>query len=84
MQSTKYYHKCGYPILEVKRAVGPVVSSCFVDANTPLVDKDGAKVLNEIKQCPDCGGTIKVERLFTNQPEQPKAKGPTGYIPARM
>jgi RNA polymerase-binding transcription factor DksA len=85
MESKKYFHKCGHPILEVKRAVGPAVSNCFVDGNQPVIQgKDGGQALNEITKCPECGGTIKVERLLTRRPDQPKDKMTSGYIPVKM
>ncbi len=85
MRAEKYFHKCGYPILQVKQAVGPVEQTCFVDPNNPFnVDKSGNKTLRAIKQCPECKGTIVAERLLTRQPENTQPKGPTGYIPVKM
>jgi hypothetical protein len=85
MQTQKYFHKCGHPILEVKRNVGPVMNISFVDADDPFSeDKDGKKSLKVIKQCPECGGTIKPERLLTKKPDMIQENRPTGYIPAKI
>ncbi|MFP5211866.1 MAG: hypothetical protein ACLGPL_00665 [Acidobacteriota bacterium] len=85
MQHTMYYHKCGHPILEVKRAVGPVQETCYLDANNPVnIAKDGAKSLRVIKECPNCGATIRAEKLLSQKPDVAEEKRPSGYIPARM
>lgn len=85
MQAQKYFHKCGHAILEVKMQVGPVVQSCYVDADNPFTEgKDGAKTLRPITQCPECNATIRPEKLLTKKPDASGEKKPTGYIPVKM
>ena len=85
MQAEKFYHKCGYPILVVKRLVGLATQIVFVDGNNPFVEgKDGKKTTRVINKCPDCGGAIKEEKLLSKKPDEVKDKGPSGYIPGRM
>lgn len=86
MQIEKYFHKCGYPILEVKRPVGPAVETFFLDGNTPFLQgKDGKQNPNVIKRCPKCEGFITVERLLSAEPPKvEEKKRVTGYIPARI
>jgi len=85
MQAERFYHKCGYPILVVKRPIGLATETFFVDGNNPFIEgKDGKKSTKVVKQCPDCGGAIKAEKLLSRKPDEPKDKGPTGYIPGRM
>jgi hypothetical protein len=86
MQLEKYFHKCGYPILEVKRPTGLVVETFFLDGNSPfLLGKDGKQNPNLIKRCPECGGFIAVEKLFSEEPPKiEEKKRPTGYMPARI
>jgi hypothetical protein len=86
MQIEKYYHKCGYPILEVKRSTGLVVDTFFLDGNTPfLQNKDGKQNPNVVKRCPQCDGFIVVERLLSEKPPKiEEKKTVTGYIPARI
>lgn len=85
MQAEKFYHKCGYPILIVKKPIGLAVEIFFVDGNNPFIEgKDGKKSTKVVKQCPECGGMIKEEKLLSMKPDISKEKGPTGYIPARM
>lgn len=63
MQIEKYFHKCGYPILEVKKPMGLVVDTFFLDGNTPFLQaKDGKQNPNVIKRCPECGGFIALEK----------------------
>jgi hypothetical protein len=82
MKLEKLYHKCGYSILEVKIPVGPVTESHLVDGEKPyVVGKNGQKKLNIIKTCPDCGATLRRDRLYTEKPYVVELKGPTGYIP---
>ena len=86
MQTEKYFHKCGYPILEVKRPMGLVVDIFFLDGNTPFLQgKDGNQNPNVIKRCPECGGFITPERLLSEEPpKREEEKRVTGYIPARI
>jgi len=83
MQADKFYHKCGYPILVVKKPVGLAVEYFFVDGNNPFIEnKDGSKSPRLLKQCPDCGGSIRQEKLVSQQPESSKDKRVSGYMPA--
>lgn len=81
MKIEKFYHKCGYSILEVKMLVGPVTETHLVDGDSPFLDgKNGQKKLNILRQCPECGATLRRDRLLTVKPEIVEEKGPTGYI----
>lgn len=86
MQIEKYFHKCGYPVLEVKRPMGLVVDTFFLDGKTPFLHgKDGEQKPNEITRCPQCGGFIAVEKLLSVEPPKvEEKKRVTGYIPARI
>jgi hypothetical protein len=87
MKVEKLYHKCGHPILFLKRKVGPAEETLFVDGNDPVVQtEDGQKKPRVISRCPGCQGFIKIEKLFSHMPTPSKedTKGPTGYIPARF
>lgn len=85
MQAEKFYHKCGYPILVVKKAVGPVMQTFYVDGNEPFIEeKNGQKRPKVVTQCPSCTGTIKMEKLLSNKPHIEEDKRPSGYIPARI
>lgn len=85
MQTEKYFHKCGYPVLEVKRPRGLAVDILFLDGNAPIKQgEDGKQNPNIIQRCPQCGGFITVERLLSNEPpKREEKKRVTGYIPAR-
>ena len=77
MQIEKYFHKCGYPILEVKKPMGLVVDTFFLDGNTPFLQaKDGKQNPNVIKRCPECGGFIALEKLLSEKP--PRVEGKRG------
>jgi hypothetical protein len=85
MQTEKLYHKCGYPVLVVKKAVGPVMQTFFVDGNEPFIEeKNGQKRPKVISQCPSCGGTVKMERLLSKKPDVEEDRRPSGYIPAKI
>jgi hypothetical protein len=85
MQVNKLFHRCGYPVLVVKKPLGPVMEAFFVDGNQPFIEKkDGSKSPKVIKQCPECAGSIRMERLLTEKPDVSGEKGPTGYMPARI
>lgn len=85
MDLEKFYHKCGYPILLFKRSVGLATETLFLDGNTPFIEgKDGKKSPKLIKACPECGGTIKPEKLLSTAPEASKEKRASGYMPARI
>ncbi len=85
MQTEKFYHKCGYPILMVKKQVGLVAEQFYLDGEKPFIEaRDGKKSPNLIKQCPECRGTVVPEKLLTQKPDTSKEKRPSGYIPARM
>ena len=85
MQAEKLYHKCGYPILVVKKAVGPASTTFFVDGNNPFIEgKDGDRKTRIVTSCPECKGFIKMERLLSNKPDQDGEKKASGYIPARI
>lgn len=85
MQVSKFFHRCGYPVLVVKKQVGPVTEAFFLDGNHPFIEKkDGSKTPKIINRCPECEGSIKMEKLLTEQPEVSEEKGPTGYMPARI
>lgn len=83
MQTQKFYHKCGYPILVVKKPVGPAEEIFFVDGSQPFIEgKDGSKKPRILKQCPECAGTIRQEKLLSSKPAPVEDKRPSGYIPA--
>ncbi len=85
MQADKFFHKCGYPILVVKKPVGLAEQIFFVDGNNPFIEaKDGTKSTRVIKQCPECGGTIRQEKLLSSKPSVSDEKRPSGYIPGKM
>jgi len=85
MQAEKFYHKCGYPVLVLKKTIGLAEQILFVDGNNPFLEgRDGKKSTKVIKQCPECGGSIRAEKLLSSKPDTSKDKGPSGYIPARM
>jgi hypothetical protein len=87
MKVEKLYHKCGYPIVFLKRKVGPAEETMFVDGNDPVVQtEDGQKKPRVISRCPGCQGFIKIEKLLTHMPTPLKddPKAPSGYIPARI
>lgn len=85
MQVLKLYHRCGHPILVLKRPVGSLTEILYVDGNRPFIErKDGYKNPNVIKQCPECTGFIKMERLLSVRPNTEEVKGPSGYMPARI
>jgi hypothetical protein len=47
MRSEKYFHKCGYPVTEVKRTMGLVVDTFFLDGKMPSVqENDQQQTLN--------------------------------------
>lgn len=70
MKVEKGYHRCGQPILIVKEMVGPVVKTCFVNANDPfVVDQNGQKSLKKVTECPECGGYLRLEKLGTADPK---------------
>jgi len=82
MKIEKFYHKCGYSVLEVKMSVGPVTETHLVDGDSPFVEsRDGQKKLNILKLCPECGATLRRDRLLSEKPYIVEEKGPTGYIP---
>lgn len=84
MQAEKFYHKCGYPILVVKKQTGLVAETVFVDGNNPFVESKEGKKPKVIQKCPDCGAKILAEKLLTQKPENKDDKRPSGYMPARF
>jgi len=85
MKLDKLYHKCGHPILVIRRSVGPAVETLFVDGGKSfLTGKDGSQKPNVIERCPECTGFIKMEKLLSAKPEAVEQKGSTGYIPAKF
>lgn len=85
MKLDKLYHKCGHPILVVHRPIGPAVETFFVDGNRSFIQsKDGSQKPNVIERCPECSGTIKIERLVSVKPVEVEQKGASGYMPARF
>jgi hypothetical protein len=85
MDVQKLYHKCGYAILFVKEVVFPANKTYFVDGEKPFLDtSDGTRRPRVIRTCPECGGTILIERLLTQKPVVREEKGPTGYMPAKI
>jgi len=81
MKIEKFYHKCGYSIIEVKMSVGPVMESHLVDGERPFLEvANGQRKLNVLRTCPECGATLRRDRLFTEKPYLAEEKGPTGYI----
>ena len=85
MDIQKLYHKCGYPILFIKESVFPANKTYFVDGEKPFLDTtDGTKRPRVIRKCPECGGTILIERLLTQKPAIQEERKPTGYIPAKI
>jgi len=79
----KLYHKCGYPVFVAKQSVFPATKVYFVDGNEPFMKGD-AKRPRVINRCPECGGTIVMERLLSNKPEISVSKGPSGYMTAKI
>ncbi len=85
MKLDKLYHKCGHPILVIRRPVGPAEQTLFVDGeNSFLQGKDGSQKPNVVERCPACTGYIKMEKLVSIRPEIIEQKGSTGYIPAKF
>ncbi|NLI80732.1 MAG: hypothetical protein GX443_03480 [Deltaproteobacteria bacterium] len=85
MQVQKLYHRCGHPVLVARRQVGNATEILFLDGERPFIDrKDGSKSPNIVRECPECSGFIKMEKLLSVKPEASKEKGPTGYMPARI
>jgi hypothetical protein len=47
--------------------------------------EDGTKKPRVIDRCPQCGCTIRAERLLKSKPEiKEERNGPTGYMPAKI
>ena len=85
MDIQKLYHKCGYPVLFIRESVFPADKTYFVDGQKPFIETgDGSKKARVIRTCPECGGTILIERLLTQQPVIREERKPTGYIPAKI
>jgi hypothetical protein len=85
MQAERFYHKCGYPILVVKRPVGLATETFLIDGNNPFIEgKDGKKSTRVIQRCPECDGSLRAEKLLSKKPDESQDKRPTGYIPGRM
>lgn len=73
MQTEKYFHKCGYPVLEVKRPRGLAVDIFFLDGNAPIKQgEDGKQNPNVIQRCPQCGDSSRLKDFFPAS--RPKGK----------
>jgi hypothetical protein len=78
-----YYHKCGYPVILAKQQLGVASKEILLDGKDPVgKDKKGKSVPHVIEICPECKGSIQVERLLSKPPEKPKdeEKRSSGYI----
>jgi hypothetical protein len=85
MKLDKLYHRCGHPILVIRRPVGPAVETLFVDGEKSFLQgKEGSQKPNVVERCPGCSGFIKMEKLMSAKPAIVEQKGSSGYIPAKF